>query len=702
MRKIYECIKTQSDITQLKALQNGLVAYATKSHGIGFFSPQNCETNINLSNKFLNEKTSAICFSHNGELFAFCNYIVIYIIHIPTRKLINTIDTNGEEIEVMEFDPSSNYIIARSTNARVLQYRYDSPFLLSRLCSFSRNISKHKKFIGDIAFYKNRVACSWHDGTIFVVDMFCATKEVGITHGHSPVNSLCFLDQNTLISGDDDGYIDIISLKNKQKYKRIVAPFRKIKQILIMPNPNYIVVASQKNIAVFDIKKYKLIDANYIKLDKNINKITIFNEESILVAFNNKEILKIELENVKKLQSLIEHNSLDAAFDLIWHEPMLRDSKEHKELEKRYKKIYLDAIDALIEDKKELAAMLTDMFKHTQAKKDEIKSLFLAFDNYPQLKMNFSRNKLSLAYALVAKYPALEHTWQYSEMEKLWKTAFKNAQRQILLGKDAKAKSYLNQYLNIHSKRKSIQLILKQNKEFIRFLKAIENKEYKTLNHLASKNKIFKEIPTYHAIIKEMQDHLDKAKNYMKKSNLVEAKKHLFKIENISHLKDEVMMLLEECKDIALLQDAYENNDFKSCYELIDLHKHLNNTELGVLLQKHWSKLIYKCEIYALQGDIKKVKTTLAQLITLSGRRAKIGDLLRLSFHAKIQTLISKNRPKEAEKIIYSYIDIFGKDKEIVPIMKGYESTFDTTLAITYDMPKRDGWIASDIITRHL
>ena len=89
MRKIYECIKTQSDITQLKALQNGLVAYATKSHGIGFFSPQNCETNINLSNKFLNEKTSAICFSHNGELFAFCNYIVIYITKAANATSIN-------------------------------------------------------------------------------------------------------------------------------------------------------------------------------------------------------------------------------------------------------------------------------------------------------------------------------------------------------------------------------------------------------------------------------------------------------------------------------------------------------------------------------------------------------------------------------------------------------------------------------------
>jgi len=710
MRKIDKCLHTRSEITQLTSLESGSAAYATKLDGIGIFSPKNCATKINLVSEYLNDKTSAICFSQNGEVLAFANGTIIYIIHIATRKLLKSIDTDGEKVEIMEFDPSSNYIIVGSDNGRVLQYKYDGSILLSRLCSFPYERPKEyakikKNFVSSLAFYKNQIACSGYGGAIFVVDLLSGANKETITHGKSRIDALCFLDENTIISGNNDGAIDIISLKHKHSYKRLNAPFRKIKQILIMPNPDYIMITSKKHIAIFDIKNYKLVDTNYIELNGDINKVTIINKETLIIAFDNKEIVKVELPNIEKLQSLILHNSLDRAFDLIAHEPMLRGSKEHQELEKRYQEIYLKAVDALIHHNKELAIQLTDMFKHTQTKKNEIRILFSSFDNYTQFQAHFSEKKLSLAYAMATKYPALQYTWQYSRMERAWKEAFKSAQRQILLGKEENAKLCLSEYLNIHSKRQSIQLILKQNKEFIKFLKAIEKKDYKTVNKLASKNEIFTQIPTYHTLVKEIDNHLEKAKNYMKKGDVKNAQKYLHKIEDVDELKDTVTMLYEECRDISLLQNAYENNNFKSCYELIDLHKHLTSTDLGMLLRKHWSKMIHQCEKYALKGDIKKIKTTLKELITLSSRRAKIGDLLRLSFHTKIQTLISKNRPKEAERIIYSYIDIFTTDKEISSIMKEYEKSFHLTLAITQDThnrPSRDSWVHSDIITGHL
>ena len=710
MRKIDECLIARSKITQLTALDNNLVAYATKLHGIKLFSFNNCDTKINLVSEYLNDKTTAICFSQNAEILAFVNTTIIYIIHIPTRKLLKSIDTDGEEIEIMRFDPSSNYIIVGSANGRVLQYKFDSSLLLSRLCSFPHDRPKEyskvkKNFVSSFAFYKSQMACSGYGGAIFVVDLVSQANKDIITHGRSRIDALCFLNDYTLVSGNVDGAIDIISLKNTHSYKRLNAPFRKIKQILVMPNSNYIMVTSQKHIAIFDIKNYKLIDTSYIELDANINRVAIANKEVLIVAFNDQEIIKIELPSIEKLRSLILHNSLDRAFDLTAREPMLRDSNEHMELEKRYKERYIQAVDALIHHNKELALQLTDMFKHTQQKKEEIKLLFLAFDNYPQFQAHFSEKKLTLAYAMATKYPALKYTWQYVRMEREWKETFKYAQRQILLGKEENAKLCLNEYLTIISKRQSIQLILKQNKEFIKFLKAIEKKDYKKVNQLALRNEIFTQIPTYHSLIKEAQKYLDKAKNCIKKGDVNGAQNFLYKIENVVNLQEEVNILYGECKDILILQNAYENNNFKSCYEIIDLHKHLTSIELGVLLEKHWSKIIHECEEYALKGDIKKIKTTLGELITLNSRRGKIGDLLRLSFHTKIKTLISNNKTKQAQNIIYSYIDIFGQDKEISSVMKIYEKEFSTKLAITLNTnnkPTRDSWVYSEIITGHL
>lgn len=706
MRKIHECLVVRSKITQLSTLQNNLVAFSTLDNGIKIFSLNGCEIKVNLVSEHLNSKTTAICFSPNAQILAFANQTIIYIIHMPTYKLLKSIDTNGEVIEIISFDPSSNYIIAGSKNGRVLQYKYDGALLLSRLCSFPYNESKDylkikKNFVSAFAFCENQMACSGYGGTIFVVDLLSQANKDIIRHGRTRIDALCFLNNETLISGNIDGAIDIISLKNSHAYKRINAPFRQILQILVMPNPNYIMVTSKKHIAIFDIKNYKLIDKDYIQLSGNIERVTLLGDEALIVAFNEVDIVTVSLPNIEKLKSLILHNSLDKAFDLIAHEPMIRDSYEHKELEKKYEEIYLKAVDALIHHNKTLALQLTDMFKHTLSKKAEIRFLFLAFENYSNFQLHFSERKFTLAYAMADRYPALKYTWQYARMEQLWKEAFKGAQRQILLGREDNAKLYLNEYMPIVSKRGSIQLILKQNKKFIEFLQAIERRDYQVVNRLALKNEIFTQIPTYTALNQEIQEYIQKIENYIKQGDVKPIKKYLLKLENIPYLKDRVTELSNDYKSISTLQEAYKNNNFKSCYELIDIHKHLAYTELGILLQKHWSKIIRNCEEYALKGDIKEVKNSLGELITLSSRRNKIGDLLRLSFHTKIKTLISSNKTKQAENIIYSYIDIFGLDNEINIIMKLFESKFSTQLAITYDKenkPSRDSWIRSEII----
>ncbi|MCD4668239.1 MAG: hypothetical protein K8R44_06600 [Sulfurimonas sp.] len=119
------------------------------------------------------------------------------------------------------------------------------------------------------------------------------------------------------------------------------------------------------------------------------------------------------------------------------------------------------------------------------------------------------------------------------------------------------------------------------------------------------------------------------------------------------------------------------------------------------MLQKQWSKIISKCEVFALKGNIKDIKTTLGEFINLSSRRDKIGDLFRVSFHSKIKGLLAQKKYKKAEAIIYSYIDIFGLDNEIISIMKMYENFSKTRLAITQNQNNRidrDNWINSEII----
>ncbi len=704
---LYECLKTRSPITNLQILKNNNVIFSTLLHGIKIFTHDDCQVKLSLSNKYINTKTTAITFSDDGKLLAFCNDNTLYIVEIANHKIIKQIKINNESIDILTFDSLSTYIIAGTKSGRVLQYRYNSSVLLSRICSFPQHQDGVRKkfkqnFVSAFALYKNKIACSGYGGSIVVIDLHSKANKTIISNTNIRLNTLCFLDEDTLISANIDGLVQVISLKNPSLSKNINTSILNIKQMLIMPNPEFIMLSSCSNsLAIIDIKKYKLVNYNYLMFEDKVNKIAILNNGNLFVALNNCKLLNIELANTKQLMSLITHNSLDEAFELVANEPMIQNSKEHKILETKYQLYLEDTITALINNNKDLANQLASMFKNTAAKKDEIRELFKAFKFYNRFQVLFLEKKYALAYAMCSKYPALKYTLQYKKMEKIFKNAFSDAQRQMLIGREDIAKSILSEYMTVIIKRPLIKLILNYNKEFLIFLKAVESKDYHTIDKLAKENEIFTQIPTYISLNKEIANLFKDSKEYLRVGNIKLAKLNLEKLKQIDYLKDDVKELVDRCSQTQSLYLAYKKNDFLTSYQILDTYKHLCTTELGTLLEKHWSKQIIKCEEFALSGNLKNIKIILGELLTLNSRKEKIGELIRVSFHSKIKILIIKKSFKKAETIIYSYIDIFGLDNEIDEIQKKFESLAPFKLAINQGTKRditRENWLNSDLI----
>ncbi|OHE00626.1 MAG: hypothetical protein A2W82_06430 [Sulfurimonas sp. RIFCSPLOWO2_12_36_12] len=711
MLKINECQIAKSDITELKVLNGSLVAYNTKFHGIKIFDFDECEVKKSIANVYLNSDVSVCSFSPNSELFAFVNTQTIYILDIQTKEIIHTIELNDEEIDIISFDPSSTYIIAGSKSGRVLQYKTNQSSLLSRLCSFPYNRENidaqtidSKNFVSSFAFYKNRFACSGYGCAVFIIDLQTQANKNVITHNKIRIDAMCFLDENTLICGNTDGVIDIVFLNEKNSYKSVKTPILRIKQILIMSNPNYIMVVGKSNIVtIVDIKNYKITHSKYIEFDTQINMVDIVKGDSLVVALINNKILHVELPGIAKLRSLIVHNSLEKAFELITKEPMLQGSNEHRVLEERFEKNYENATKALINQNIAQATQILDIYKNVKSKQLKIKELFIAFKNYLRFQALFLEKKYALAYGMCSKYEPLKQTVQYKKMEQVFKLAFANAQRHILQNNPAGARALLAEYNTVISKKPLIKLLLTQNREFVELLKAIQKRDFKTINKLISANELFKQIPNYIALNNQIEETLQEIEADIKRGDIESAKKLLLSVNEIPDVSQRVEQLHTKCKYVLSLQKAYEESDFKSCYEILDLHKYLRGVELGILLENHWSKLMQKCEEYALGGNIKDIKKTLGVLIGLYSRRNKIGDLLRVSFHVRINTLADKKDFKGAEAIIYSYIDIFGMDSEIAQIMKKFEKISAHKLAITEaqsQRPRRDSWRDFDIIMK--
>ncbi len=695
-----ESIKERSEITNLTTLHDNAVAYCTKYHGFKIIDAENHKLLTRVIHKDLGAYTTAVCFSPDSKLLAFANANVINVLSVETKKIIKSIKTASQKIEILTF--CSNYVIAGTDEGRVFQYRYDNSAVLSRVCSFPYKKGGQDNYVSAFAVLGNNLAFSGQGGAIYVIDIYTqANKKVLLQQGKR-VDALCFIDENVLVSADIDGVILVHDLNDDGVSKKINAPFVNVKQIVKMPNPDFIAISGEENyITLADIKKNKIVQTKYVEFQNAIRKITLAHERSLLVVLDDASVINVELSTPLDLKTHVFNNELDKAYSLVENEPMLLECNAYKMLEKQYDVIYRKTIKALMNQNKSLALKETAILKNVASKKQDLSLLFIAFEHYNRFKTLYLEKKYALAFAMSDKYPSFKYTPIHSKLEEAWNDSFVNAWRHMLLGKEENAKTLLNEYITVISKRPIIKLFLNKDSEFICFLQAIETKDFQTVEELRLKNKIFQDVPIYHPINQSIEKNLKNIENLIHKGELEKAKESLAKFKNTTHINKDLKKIYKHIENMRSLMSAYEKNDFRSCYEILDAHPALNKSELGVLLSRHWIKLVVECEDYALKANPKGIKTTLGDLILIETRRHRIGDLLRVSFHSKIKAYLAKNNFHGSQSMIYSYVDIFGDDKEINSLMRTHELMSKRKLAITHNQEARtprDKWVDVEAI----
>jgi len=694
------CLKARSQIINF-TLYNDNIFYATEFHGLKVLSKDSCNNVLSFTHEFLNHETTAVAFSPDGLYSAFCTANRVYIVSLEDKKLLKSITSIEQTIISLYFDLSSNYIIVGTKEGRILQFKYNQSTLLARVISYKykKMNNMHGNILTAISFYKEYLISAYFDGAIEITNLYTKVHVKSFKHSNASIHITLMIDENRLVSAASDGSIYLQNLNSTKAAKEISTPFTSISKIVLMPNTNYLLVSSSSNtIALINLKKTKIEHTKFIVLKEDIYTMVLLDENTLAVALKDNSIVKVSISSADELKSHILHNSLDKAYALIESNHMLYDTPEYHMLQTQYKKIYLNAVEALINQNKNAALMLTNIFKDIPTKKEEIQLLYRAFENYPRFVGLYLDKKYALAYNISAKFPALQLTHQYRQMEKIFKDIFLNAQRHILLGNKGSAAALLNEYITVTSKRDLIKLILDNNKIFVEFLKVTQEKNFTKVNELARKYPLLSQIPTYKILEDSMDSYLCDIQLHINKGEIKEAKTA---INNLKTNSSRIQTLKNELHHYEKLQDVYNRNDFKACYEILDSHTHLSSTNLGEMLSTHWIKIIQKCEEFALSGNIKGIKTTLKELMVVESRKEKIGDLLRVSFHVKIKQLLTAKKFKSAQNIIYSYLDIFGNDNEINYIMKQYEKISNEKLAITQNIKmSRHSWLNSEMIMK--
>lgn len=330
------------------------------------------------------------------------------------------------------------------------------------------------------------------------------------------------------------------------------------------------------------------------------------------------------------------------------------------------------------------------------------------------LKPLIDENSLTLAFELIDDNPMLRDTIEHNKLEEMYRVVFSKAIEELRKENKSNARKLLENFKDIDSKKEEINALFIDFKHYDRFKQHISQKKYSIAYALTSKHSVLTQTPEF----KEMEDIFNVAFKLAREQMLMGQKdlatdtlnqyitilskreviKNLlggdYSYDNLTKEKSETEIQSER------LLFAYEKNDFKRCYELIDNYS-LEDSELITLLEKHWVKLMIECENHALDGNVKAIKILLGELISIKTRVEKIGDLLRVAFYSKIKTLGESKKFSSAENIIYSYIDIFGVDIEIKDIMNKYEKRSKNKLAITHNDGEkvlRNDWLNAALI----
>jgi len=241
---------------------------------------------------------------------------------------------------------------------------------------------------------------------------------------------------------------------------------------------------------------------------------------------------------------------------------------------------------------------------------------------------------------------------------------------------------------------------MSQIKNYERFKELYKDKKYALAYAMSTKFPKLQESTEFVKMEKNFQTSFENAQKLILLNLPDQAKDQISKYITVLSKRDLLQLVINNNEYFKNFLLAYNNDDFVRCYEISDKHTNIKLLKISILLEAHWDKLIAECELYATQGNINGLKRTLGDLIHITSRADKIGDLLRLSFHIKIKQLLNEESFKRAEMLIYSYVDIFGINTDIKDLMIKFEKSSSTILAITHQKEKvsKYAWRDSELI----
>lgn len=677
MPNLVQSCNHTSAVVHMQCLDDGNIGIVTAANGIYVLHSGELEPISHITVEGVQSAQKGFAFSPDGRYFAFAQNGsgIIRVIEIATKKLLRSYTAHDNPVELLAFDPASAYIIAGTSTGRVFLWRVESSNLIARLSSFPEYIPSMvsaltHNYVSAIAFLGTWVATTGYGGSIVVTNLLSQANTKRLKPSHVRIDALLFLDEKHIIAGNANGMIELIHTEEQHPIRWVNTGIGGIEHLLLLKNRRFLLAASKfHHIALINIETMQVVENRYITAPSPIRSLAHTEAGNILMGMESGEIREVRLFSPEALRELVDEANFVQAYAMGEADPLAKESAEFALMESIFKERYQHAVSLLSRQQNAEAHHVMHPFAAIPSKSRAVQALFNAFDHYPRFMHLVQDRQYAIAYSLSHQFSQLKQTPSYKQMEKEWETAFAKAQKQAILHHTEAARKTLHEFYTVASKSAFIRLILHQTSLLVEFSRAIQAKDYIRLKKLTAENPVLRETPSYSKMIKNADKTIEEIMSAVK-SNLFDKaellNEALMEIPHLAHHHESITRFIEKAKK---LHRYHEEGHTLLCFELLDTSTELSVLPLAKEMEKIWTDSMTTCEEAALHGNTTAITEELGELVKLSSRTEKTGNLLRTSYQMQIKYYLSRNKAQMLQKAITNYTSIFGFDNEIMHLV---------------------------------
>jgi hypothetical protein len=432
MAQIFECIISKEKTLSL-GVRDDLLLLKTSSYIFEITPSIECKTK-----KLFKLDILDFYFDKNGR---YCFYIKKENTHIYDTVLKKEINKLAFKAKLLVFNKNGEYFFVVDETQRVYLYKKDNPFAINRLFSAKRGDK-----IKAMDCFEEYLALGTYDGYLYIIDIYSKEK-VYKQRGFVAISFLEFKD-GFLVVGHIDGSISIVEYE-KELSKKLTTPFlHKINSIITVENDAFI-ASDEEYILNIDIKNKKVKKLKYCDFGVGIKELRYFNSNLLVALLKNDKVVFVEIETdtiqIKKtkytkslnrykkesFEALFREKKYSQAFIIAQNEPLLKETKTYKKLEK----IFLDSLRLaayyIKQSDKQKAKEIISIYARVESKK-EIVRLLLEFEEvFLKFLEAIQKEDVKKVFDIVKKQKGLENSSYFLEFKKNLDIKLKNLEKSM-------------------------------------------------------------------------------------------------------------------------------------------------------------------------------------------------------------------------------------------------------------------------------